>query len=247
MLDTFAGNAPYSTRNQRTASATARAEVKPYRWSSGLLPRCFRALVYPILRNAGRIAVWLRIENGEILRDLDGPVILAVNHQSDIDTPVVLAALPRPRRYRVAPTISHACFTAETPLGRVLKTLHYWVLVLFGNCLTLPRGIDLVISVRHMAWLVERKWSILIFPEGELSESDDLLPFEAGVGMLAAHLRLPVVPVWIKGTRRVLNRSSKMVRPGPVLVRFGPPLWLEGNDYRALTRQVEQAIHALKD
>jgi 1-acyl-sn-glycerol-3-phosphate acyltransferase len=55
------------------------------------------------------------------------------------------------------------------------------------------------------------------------------------------------VPVRIDGTRRVWNRSSKMIRPGPVLVRFGSPLFLQGNDYRAMTRQVEQAIRALKD
>jgi 1-acyl-sn-glycerol-3-phosphate acyltransferase len=98
-----------------------------------------------------------------------------------------------------------------------------------------------------MAWLADKKWSILIYPEGEISNSDQLLPFEAGVGMIVTRLHLPVVPVWINGTRRVWNRSSKMIRPGPVQVRFGAPLLFQGTDYRAITRQVEQAIHALKD
>jgi 1-acyl-sn-glycerol-3-phosphate acyltransferase len=248
MLEMLARTVLSPKRGARALSPLAsRAAVRPCRWSSGFPARCVRFLFYPILLTAIRGIAWLRIRNAEVLNSLDGPVILASNHQSDLDTAVLLAALPRPWCYRMAPTGCDACFAVNQPLVRVLKYLHYVILLLFTNGLTLPRGIGFRVSLRHMAWLVDKKWSILIYPEGEISNSDQLLPFEAGVGMIATRLRLPVVPVRIDGTRRVWNRSSKMIRPGPVLVRFGSPLLLQGNDYRAMTKQVEQAIRALKD
>jgi 1-acyl-sn-glycerol-3-phosphate acyltransferase len=248
MLKMFAPAAPSATRGKRVSSPwAAKAAVKPHRWSSGLPARCLRFLVYPILQGAIRSVAWLRIENIEMLSGLDGPVILAANHQSDLDTAVLLASLPSPWRYRLAPTGCDECFAGNNPLVRFLKYLHYGILLLFTNGLTLPRGVAFRRSLRHMAWLVEKKWSILIYPEGEISSSGKLLPFQAGVGMIATRLRLPIVPVLIDGTRRVCNRSSKMIYPGRVTVRFGPPLWLDGNDYRAITRQVEQAFRALKD
>jgi long-chain acyl-CoA synthetase len=249
MLEMFAHTALFPAYSERPPSRMcAPTAMTPWRWSSRLPARCFRALVYPILRIVIRPFVWLRAENTESLSSLDGPIILASNHQSDLDTAVILAALPSPRRYRLAPTGCDACFTGDRPLlARIIKYLHYGILVLLTNGLTLPRGVALRRSLRHMSWLTGRKWSILIYPEGEVSNSGQLLPFEAGIAMIATRLRLPVVPVWINGTGRVWNRSSKMIRPGPVLVRFGKPLFLQGNDYQAMTQQVEQAVHALKD
>ena len=201
------------------------------------------------MRTVIRALAWLRIENRDVLNGLGGPVILAANHQSDLDTAVLLTALPSPWRYRMAPTGCDACFAGSRPLVRLLKYLQYVILLLlFANGFTLPRGIAaLRRSMRHMAWLVDQKWSILIYPEGEISTTGELQPFEAGIGMFAARLNLPVVPVWIDGTRRVWNRSSRMIRPGRVLVRFGAPLVLKGNDYREMTLHVEQAIRALQD
>ncbi len=225
----------------------AKAAVKPHRWGSGLPARCFRFLIYPILLGAIRAVAWLRVENLEVWGGLDGPVILASNHQSDLDTAVLLSAVPSAWRYRIAPTGCDECFITNSPLVRILKYLQYGALLLFANGLTLPRGIAFRRSLRHMSWLAGKQWSILIYPEGEISSSGQLLPFHAGVGIIATRLRLPVVPVLIDGTRRVYNRSSIMIRPGPVKVRFGAPLWLEGNDYRAMTRQIENAMRALMD
>jgi 1-acyl-sn-glycerol-3-phosphate acyltransferase len=224
-----------------------RAAVQPRRWGMRLPFRCFRLLAYPVFRIVIRSFAWLRVENEEMLGGVNGPVILAANHQSDLDTAVLLAALPRSWRYRVAPTACDACFASNGPITRVLKHLHYSLFLLFYNGLTLPRGIaPLRQAFRHMSWLVGKKWSILIYPEGEKATPEGLLPFEAGVGMIATRLQLPVVPVLIDGTHRIWNRSSRMIRPGPVLVRFGAPLWFQEEDYRAATQQVEQAIHALK-
>lgn len=56
-----------------------------------------------------------------------------------------------------------------------------------------------------MGELVSNGFSILIFPEGQISHSDEILPFQPGVGLLASRLNLPVVPVRLKGLGEVLH------------------------------------------
>jgi hypothetical protein len=53
------------------------------------------------------------------------------------------------------------------------------------------------------------------------------------------------VPVRIEGLDKVLHHTWKMARPGPVRVAFGKPMRLVGEDYEALTKQVEDAVRAL--
>ena len=63
--------------------------------------------------------------------------------------------------------------------------------------------------------------------------------------MMASRLNVPVVPVRLIGLDKVLHRTWRMARPGRVLVKFGPPLHLEGDDYAALARRVEEAVRSL--
>jgi 1-acyl-sn-glycerol-3-phosphate acyltransferase len=62
---------------------------------------------------------------------------------------------------------------------------------------------------------------------------------------MASRLRLPVVPVRLEGADQVLHRTWRWPKAGPVRVRFGAPLTLEGADYESLARRVEQAVRDL--
>ena len=63
--------------------------------------------------------------------------------------------------------------------------------------------------------------------------------------MMASRLNVPVVPVRLEDSDKVLHRTWRMARPGRVKVKFGPPLHLEGDDYAALARKVEDAVRKL--
>lgn len=63
--------------------------------------------------------------------------------------------------------------------------------------------------------------------------------------MMASKLRLPVIPVQLEGVDRVLHHTWRWPRRGPVRVSFGPHLELDGDDYLALAKRVEQAVKAL--
>jgi len=69
--------------------------------------------------------------------------------------------------------------------------------------------------------------------------------FRPGVGMIAARLDLPVVPVRLEGLDKVLHPRMRWPRRGPVRVAFGAPLTLTGEDYPSLAKQVEDAVKGL--
>ena len=60
-----------------------------------------------------------------------------------------------------------------------------------------------------------------------------------------ARLGLPVVPVRVDGLHHILHHSWKWPRSGRATVRFGPPILLSGNEYKALAAQVEAAVRGL--
>ncbi len=126
------------------------------------------------------------------------------------------------------------------------NSLNYGLATFVFNAFPLPqRQAGAGETIRYMGELVEQGWSILIFPEGDRTATGEILPFQPGVGMIAARLRIPVVPVRIVGLDKVLHRSAKWPSFGRVEVKFGRPMRLEGEDFAGMAREVERAVRAL--
>jgi long-chain acyl-CoA synthetase len=222
-------------------------------WNRGVIARAVRraSLATWILPFA-RVFAWIRVEGVEHLRRLEGPVILAANHQSHMDTPAILIALPPRWRYQLAPAMAKDFFDAhfhpERHTWRDVLMLRgaYYLASLFFNAFPIPRReAGTRETLRYIGELVSDGFSILIFPEGQISHHGEILPFQPGVGLLASRLNLPVVPVRLEGLDRVLHPTWRMARPGRVTVKFGAPLTLTGQDYASLATQVREAVAAL--
>jgi long-chain acyl-CoA synthetase len=218
-------------------------------WLIGIIRRLSQAMwILPL----ARVFAWIRVEGRDNLRDVDGPVVFAANHQSHFDVPVILAALPGHLRKRVAPAMSKEFFKAHffpegEPWRRIMtRRLNYYLSAFFFNAFPLPqREAGARQTMRYIGEVAGDGFSILIFPEGIRSETGDMVPFRGGVGMIASRLDLPVVPVRLDDVYKILHVKAKMARPGPVRVAFGKPMRLSGDDYGALARQVEDAVRAL--
>ena len=200
----------------------------------------------------GRLFAWLRVEGREHLATTRGPVIFAANHQSHMDTPVILAALPPRWRYRTATAMAKEFFKAHffpEEYGRhawFTNSLNYYLAALFFNAFPLPqREAGARQTLQYIGDLVAQDWSVLIFPEGKRSDRGEINHFMPGVGMIASRLGVPVVPVRIVGLDKVLHHTWRMARPGRVRVAFGTPLHLSGDNYAALAKQVEDAVRSL--
>jgi long-chain acyl-CoA synthetase len=199
-----------------------------------------------------RVFAHIRVEGLEHLQGLTGPVVFASNHQSHMDVPVILYALPGRWRARVAPAMAKEFFKAHffradhTWRQWFTNTLNYYLAALYFNAFPLPqREAGARQTLRYIGEMTGGGWSVLIFPEGLRSTTGDIKPFRAGVGMIASRLEVPVVPVRIDEVDRVLPMGSNVIHPGPVRVAFGAPLRLTGDDYTALARSVEDAVRSL--
>jgi long-chain acyl-CoA synthetase len=222
-------------------------------WNRSWLARAIRRSSLPTwILPLARVFAWTRVEGREHLDRLEGPVIFAANHQSHMDAPVILASLPARLRYRVAPAMAKEFFKAHffpEQYGRrawFTNSLNYYLSALFFNAFPLPqREAGARQTLRYIGEVLEDGFSVLIFPEGRRSDTGDIDRFRPGVGMIASRLGAPVVPVRLDGLDKVLHHTWRMARPGRVRVAFGPPLRLVGEDYEALTKQVEDAVRRL--
>jgi long-chain acyl-CoA synthetase len=199
-----------------------------------------------------RIFAHLRVAGLEHLRNLEGPVVFASNHQSHLDVPVILAALPGRWRSRAAPAMQKEFFKAHffpnehSWRARFKESLLYYLAAFYFNAFPLPqREAGARQTLQYIGELTGEGWSIVIFPEGMRSESGNIRPFRGGIGMIGSRLEVPVVPVRIDGADRVLHQTWRMARPGTVRVTFGAPLRLRGDDYAELASKVEAAVRAL--
>ncbi len=200
----------------------------------------------------GRVFMHLDVSGLEHLENVRGPVIFAANHQSHLDTPAILDALPPRWRYRVATAMAKEFFKAHffpSQFGaraRATNSTNYYLAALFFNAFPLPqRESGTRQTLRYIGELVGDGYSVLIFPEGRRTDDGSVGQFLPGVAMIASRLRIPVVPVRLQGLDRILHHTWKFPVRGTARVAFGAPMRLEGHDYAALSRELEEAVRRL--
>jgi long-chain acyl-CoA synthetase len=238
----------------RTGAPAGPEPIQFPSWSRSGLPWLIRRVSLPTwILPMGRPFMAIETRGLEHLRELRGPVIFAANHQSHLDTPAILKALPPRWRYRVAPAMAKEFFRAHFNPEAVsrkewfLNSLNYYLASEFFNAFPLPqREAGTRQTLRYIGEVLADGYSVLIFPEGTRSETGGILPFKPGVGMIGAKLDVPVVPVRLQGLDRVLPTGARFPRRGRVMVSFGAPLRLRGEDYAALAEQVEKAVRGLE-
>jgi len=216
-------------------------------WNRTRLARALRRILLPgFLLPLTRLFAWVHTQGRENLKDVEPPVIFAANHQSYLDVPVILAALPRKFRYRAAPAMRKEFFHDHFHAHSFTNSLNYYLSTWLFNAFPIPqREAGALEALRYIGELANEQQCILIFPEGRMTDAGEISPFQPGVGMIAAKLDLPVVPIRLYGLDHVLHKTWKMARPGRVRVVIGKPLRVEGSDYLASARAVETALKGL--
>jgi long-chain acyl-CoA synthetase len=186
-----------------------------------------------VVSDLARLFAWVKVEGREHLKTLTGPVLFVSNHQGYFDVPILFIAAGWRWRLRMAPVMRKEFFEGHFHGHSLTNSLNYYLASLFFNAFPIPqREPGALSTLRYMGELANKKWCVLIFPEGRMTRQGEIAPFQPGVGMIA-------------GLDHVLHQSWKMARMGRVRVAFGAPLYLEGSDYLALARRVEEAVRKL--
>lgn len=167
--------------------------------------------------------------------DPNRPTIYVGNHQSTIDIPAHFMAVPVPFRY-----------VAKEQLKWV--PLIGWYLALGGHVFInrSNRG-KAIASLDAAAKKIRGGTSIFLYPEGTRSEDGRVLPFKKGPFALALKARVPVVPVTIEGSGKLMPKDSWNITPGPIRVKIGKPIdttQFDEDDREGLARAVRDVIIA---
>jgi long-chain acyl-CoA synthetase len=104
--------------------------------------------------------------------------------------------------------------------------LGYGLVTLLFNVFPLPQHSGFRESFRFAGESADRGYSILIFPEGEVnnSEAGRMAAFQSGIGLLAENLRIPIVPMRLDGVWQMKRERRRLAHSGEVTVRIGAPV-----------------------
>lgn len=143
----------------------------------------------------------------------DGPVIVASNHASNIDPPLVGGVFPRRLRY-----LAKESLFDNPALGFLITAL---------GAIPVKRedGQRAGAVMKMMLRLLAEGESILIFPEGSRSADGRLKPLEGGAALLSIKSNLPVIPVYISGSRSACPPGSAFPRPAKLVVTFAEAIY----------------------
>lgn len=153
--------------------------------------------------------VSLQIHNQHVIPPKQGKIYIA-NHRSWLDQPAVILA---------APDLLHFLGKKDYFDMPVLKT----TLKLF-RCVPVDKN-QPGQTVERMKAVLAAGGSLVFYPEGTRSTTDDFLPFRSGAFVLSAQTQAPIVPLYIHGAHDVLPRAKSLsqIQPGTIHVEVGEP------------------------
>ena len=172
-----------------------------------------------------------------------GGYLLAMNHQSYLDPPIVaLAAAPHPIHF----------------LAR--KTLLQWPVMggIFPRLNVVPIDQDRpdMSALKNVIRLLRKGETTIVFPEGARTLDGDFQPAQPGIGLIIAKTLVPVVPMRVFGAYEAMPRGGSKIKMVPIKVKIGQPLTFSAADldkgaensralYQRLSERVMTAIRAI--
>jgi 1-acyl-sn-glycerol-3-phosphate acyltransferase len=143
----------------------------------------------------------------------EGGVILAANHASYLDPPVVGSGLDRDINY-----LARQSLFRFPLIGRLLVS---W------NSVPVDRDGGGARGLKNILDRLLGGAGIILFPEGTRSHDGKLQPAQAGIGLVVAKSDAPVIPVHVLGSYEAWGRNQKIPRPKRITVRYGEPMRFE--------------------
>jgi 1-acyl-sn-glycerol-3-phosphate acyltransferase len=156
------------------------------------------------------------IVNATALERLERPIIFVANHQSHLDTPLILAVLPPELRH-------HTVVGAGADFFFDRRTKGFFSSTLLG-AIPIDRVRPSRASAELATQLLEEGWNLVLFPEGGRTPDGLTQELKSGAAQIALKVSRPVIPLFIDGTYEIYGKNSHRVHPGSTTVIIGEPL-----------------------
>jgi len=227
----------------------------PFWFPVRIIRTIFQYILYPFMF----LIYKLKVKGIENLKDLKEPAVFAANHTSVLDTFVILYSLPFKIRKQVVVLMSieyhfkHFFYHSGPWWRRAVEAIGFYLLVnLFINASPLSRTHGFRQIMENTGNLLDNGWSVLVYPEGRVTTDGRIKKFESGIGVIALDMKVPVIPVRVKGLFNILRNGilpwGHLPRWPLVEVSFGKPLKFKrfnGRDYRDITSIIEKEVKSL--
>lgn len=168
--------------------------------------------------------------------DPDKPYIFAANHQSQFDIFVLQGFLGVNFRWLAKKELF------SVPVwGTAMRRAGYIPI-------DRSHGRQAIKSLDEAARKIRGGTSVIIFPEGTRSSDGEVHDFKAGAMLLAIKSGVPIVPVAIIGTYRILPKGKLLMHPGRVRIHVGPPIDTRNynpRDKHELARELQKRVTGL--
>lgn len=238
------------TRVEEIRRLVHRREQKEERWEFN--PRPLGPRAHFVRRVGQALFAWpllgwygpMRVEGRERLRDLQGPVLFLPNHTSPVDAGYVVKALPPRFRARSAVAAATDVLYGHPSVKRFSRLVEVLM-----NTFPFDREGQVKSAMQYTGRMLDRGYSIVLYPEGRMSMTGELLEIKGGAGILAVEMGVPVVPMRTFGIDKIVPPTAdRVIRPRRSRVRvvFGAPLrFPPGYGYDRAAQAIGAALAAL--
>lgn len=172
----------------------------------------------------------------------DKPCIIVANHNSHLDTLVLMSLFPLRKIHRIRPVAAADYFMKNRLIA--------WFSSQFIGIIPLSRKVERshthpLESVRQA---LEAGNSIILFPEGSRGEAEQMSKFKSGVAHLAKMVpHISVVPIYLGGAGKVLPKGEALLVPFIIDVHINEPMMIGEEDTQAFTERLEEVIKKAGD
>jgi 1-acyl-sn-glycerol-3-phosphate acyltransferase len=199
--------------------------------------KAFLAFIFCFLmRGFLRIIIGVKYVNKDVLKKHKQFIIVA-NHNSHLDSMALLSSLSASQLVKTHPVAAGDYF-GKSPAKAFITRL-------FTNAILIRRtqtegGQN---PIDAMSEALQKGDSLILFPEGSRGEPEKMQQFKKGIGiLLKLHPTIPYIPVYMKGTGKVLPKGEKLIVPFDTYVVFGEPTFCKSTEVEKIVEEVEIVI-----
>jgi 1-acyl-sn-glycerol-3-phosphate acyltransferase len=172
--------------------------------------------------------------------------IIVANHNSHVDTMVLLSSLPTSQLMRTHP-VATATYFGKKKWLELLSNLFVNTVLIQRREEKTPET-DQGKALERLMKKLEQRHSLIFFPEGSRGEPEQMQAFRKGIGVLLQKFpQIPFIPVYLQGMGKILPKGSLLPVPYDAQVYFGDPTFCQHNTVEEIVAEVEREIVALKN
>lgn len=173
------------------------------------------------------------IVRGEENLPPDGPVLFVSNHQGHMDSPIIHGYIKIPKGF---------VSIVEVKKFPILRTWMRYMKCIFLDRSDPKQSLE---CINEAVQFLKHGHSMVIFPEGKLSDGGEISEFRNGSLRLAIKSGVPIIPITIKGSYKIMNKSGSKIQPATIECIISKPInttAIDRNGEKELLKLVRETI-----